>query len=187
MSGETQAPKGRAELYAFYGRPEIGRKPDGKGWEIVDPVGYEAAHLVTARNVPFYSKPLHMHRSVIVPFFAAMELAGLAAPSYDFAEIGCFNQRPTRTAQRRIAEGLIETVGIGEGISFHAFGAAFDINPERNPWQEVIPGRALICDLPIAVIAAFKSIGFTWGGDWRIKMGDGSVVADPMHFQWGSL
>jgi hypothetical protein len=55
--------------------------------------------------------------------------------------------------------------------SYHAFGAAIDINPDKNP---NVRGQ-LITDMPqnIASIAAAHGLG--WGGNWQ-------SVKDPMHF-----
>lgn len=53
--------------------------------------------------------------------------------------------------------------------SNHAFGAAIDINAEENGFN--VEGN-----IPRPVIAAFKSEGFAWGGDY-------SGRPDPMHFE----
>ena len=31
-----------------------------------------------------------------------------------------------------------------------------------------------------------KSVGLEWGGDWHIKLKDGTVFTDPPHFQWNT-
>lgn len=54
--------------------------------------------------------------------------------------------------------------------SNHAYGSAIDIDSEDNGFGT---GRG---DLPLAVIAAFKSEGFSWGGDYKGR-------TDPMHFE----
>lgn len=68
----------------------------------------------------------------------------------------------------------------GARFSEHSYGHAIDINPLRNPWvrgSKVEPeaGRAWLArdDRPGViradgpVVAAFKSIGWRWGGFWR--------------------
>ena len=55
--------------------------------------------------------------------------------------------------------------------SNHAFGAAIDIDAEDNGFGT---GRG---DLPWPVIAAFKSEGAAWGGDYKGR-------TDPMHFEF---
>lgn len=54
--------------------------------------------------------------------------------------------------------------------SNHAYGAAWDMDAEDNGFGQ---GRG---DIPFPVIAAFKSEGFTWGGDYKGR-------TDPMHFE----
>jgi hypothetical protein len=59
-------------------------------------------------------------------------------------------------------------------LSTHAFGAAVDFAPTRNPlgraWK---PNMGM---MPEVVISIFKSEGWVWGGDWKSR-------PDPMHFQ----
>ncbi len=60
----------------------------------------------------------------------------------------------------------------GGSWSAHAWPAAVDINPEKNPFTT--NGR-LITDMPAEFVDCFKKAGFGWGGDWgRVK--------DAMHF-----
>jgi hypothetical protein len=54
--------------------------------------------------------------------------------------------------------------------SNHSYGAAVDINSEENGFNT---GQGTI---PKPVVAAFKSEGFAWGGDYRGR-------TDPMHFE----
>lgn len=54
-------------------------------------------------------------------------------------------------------------------LSLHSWGIACDINWFENHYK----GESKLHPI---VVNAFKSIGFTWGGDWRTK--------DPMHFQY---
>lgn len=53
--------------------------------------------------------------------------------------------------------------------SNHAYGAAIDINAEQNAFN--VAGN-----IPPVMIAAFKSEGFRWGGDYKGRK-------DPMHFE----
>ena len=74
--------------------------------------------------------------------------------------------------------------------SNHAYGLAVDINPSENPYigcgmtrdpkrltftnrKNVRPGM-----VTPAVVAAFRAIGWGWGGSWS---GD---TKDYMHFSW---
>jgi hypothetical protein len=54
--------------------------------------------------------------------------------------------------------------------SNHAYGAAVDINSEENGFNT---GHGT---MPKPVVAAFKSEGFAWGGDYKGR-------TDPMHFE----
>lgn len=59
-------------------------------------------------------------------------------------------------------------------MSFHAIGAAIDINSHANPYRS---DNELITDMPEWYVDAWRSAGWCWGGDWlRIK--------DTMHFSW---
>jgi len=59
-------------------------------------------------------------------------------------------------------------------LSFHAVGAAIDINPPANPYRA---DNVLITDLPDWFVAAWTDAGWCWGGDWQ-------TIKDPMHFSW---
>ena len=64
------------------------------------------------------------------------------------------------------------TVTGTRSISYHAFGAAIDINSRSNP-----TASSLITDMPEWYVNAWRQAGFCWGGDWV-----GSK--DAMHFSW---
>jgi hypothetical protein len=81
------------------------------------------------------------------------------------------------------------TGGSGTGTwSNHAYGLALDLNPAENPYvgcgQTRDPTRARYLDrsrlrkgmVTPAVIAAFRSIGWGWGGSWT------GATKDYMHF-----
>lgn len=66
----------------------------------------------------------------------------------------------------------------GTGFSLHAYGIAADINARTNPY-----GRALITDMPSAMVSAIRAIKtddgvqvFRWGGDY-------STNRDAMHYE----
>jgi hypothetical protein len=55
----------------------------------------------------------------------------------------------------------------GTGTSMHAYGAALDISPERNPWH------TQTTDMPSDIEQLAWSHGLSWGGRFR----------DPQHFE----
>ncbi len=74
--------------------------------------------------------------------------------------------------------------------SNHAYGLAIDLNPRENPYvgcgrtrdasrdpyldrKRLRPGM-----VTPAVVRAFRSIGWGWGGDWS------GSTKDYMHFSW---
>jgi hypothetical protein len=59
-------------------------------------------------------------------------------------------------------------------LSFHAMGAAIDINSTDNPYRE---DNQLITDMPDWFVKAWTDAGWCWGGQWL-------DVKDSMHFSW---
>jgi hypothetical protein len=55
-----------------------------------------------------------------------------------------------------------------DGLSFHTFGTAIDINAAQNQRG----GRG---QMDRTVVSIFEKWGFTWGGTWH--------YTDPMHFE----
>ena len=76
---------------------------------------------------------------------------------YDVYSIWAYNCRP---------------VTGGAGWSAHAWAAAVDINPDKNPYSS---SARLITNMPTAFVQAFTRQGFGWGGNWH-------SIKDPMHF-----
>lgn len=67
-----------------------------------------------------------------------------------------------------------ETVWPKRYLSFHAVGAAIDINASTNPYSA---DNELVTDLPEWFVKAWTDAGWCWGGDWQ-------TIKDPMHFSW---
>jgi len=67
-----------------------------------------------------------------------------------------------------------ETVWPKRYLSFHAVGAAIDINASTNPYSA---DNELVTDLPDWYVKAWTDAGWCWGGDWQ-------TIKDPMHFSW---
>lgn len=143
----------QAQMRAFYG-----------------PVGANLAPLEPPFVMTYAGKPIH---SIMVNkrcleslgrvLAAIWEKAGYSQKTVDDwgASIyaGCFNNR--------------SMIG-GSRPSCHAYGAAIDLDPARNPYGHDPKARHFTADGP--VVAAFKAEGWIWGGDWH-------SVYDPMHFQ----
>lgn len=113
-------------------------------------------NLVT-RSVPLLGK-LTCHRMFMADLLRAMrevDRAGLAGSIHSTA--GCFNARTVA----RVATNP---------PSFHAYGAAVDINAPENPF-----GATPTMDP--RVVAIFEDLGFTWGGRF--------LIPDGMHFEYG--
>ncbi len=66
------------------------------------------------------------------------------------------------------------TVPPGRHLSFHAVGAAIDINSTSNPYRA---DNVLITDMPDWFVRAWTDAGWCWGGNWQ-------TIKDPMHFSW---
>jgi hypothetical protein len=66
------------------------------------------------------------------------------------------------------------TIPPGRYLSFHAVGAAIDINSDTNPYRA---DNVLVTDMPSWFVKAWTDAGWCWGGHWR-------DVKDPMHFSW---
>lgn len=68
-----------------------------------------------------------------------------------------------------------------EILSFHSFGAAFDINAQKaNYWKWSKPGADGLYkyrnNVPIEIVQIFEKHGFIWGGQW--------YHYDTMHFEY---
>jgi len=103
--------------------------------------------------------------------------------------------------RERKAKGIVYAINTGDPLggiggyrprdsqlgdaSYHAYGAAIDLNPSQNPYCSlrgaVDPQK--LCDspqpytVPRELVEVFRHHGFTWGGNWR-------VAKDYMHFEW---
>ena len=102
---------------------------------------------------------------------------------------GARDRRTAMSAGRSSAGAVPSPCGSGSGNwSNHAYGHAIDLNPMENPYvgcgavydptsrPYVDRSRRRQGMVTPAVVRAFKSIGWGWGGDWS---GD---TKDYMHF-----
>jgi hypothetical protein len=166
-------PHGRKGMVATYGDPSVTYSSSGKAR--VSRAFGRRLHTVPAALLPGYHRRIYMHRLVSPYFREALRRAQLVAPDYSFGKIGCFNPRHMRHDRAR-------------PLSDHTWGIAFDLNSVQNraryrkptdpkPFE---PGWEKYSDIPEAVVLAFKSVGFSWGGDWGLGKRGG--FTDPMHF-----
>lgn len=171
MPGWFAPPYGMSDTMLRYGAQGVRvqpnpaydpKNPDSEDRYILWPSAFESRQLITA-EFPLIGRH-YVHR-LIVPILRGTLLAweaearekGINYPLH----AGTFAVRRKRTADE---------------LSLHALGIATDLNPEANPLQ-ARAGDELICDMPIELINAFTSRGWTWGGAFHGRK-------DPMHFQF---
>ena len=138
---------------------------------------WEREHMVLLKKLPGEWNDgrarMYCHRMVAPAFAEALRRCELYGVLEHVYKIGCFNYRTMRSNSAK--------------LSYHSFGAAFDLNPRDNlarkydrgtapapwsaEWLEIWPDG-----LPPDVVRAFKEAGFSWGGDW-------ATFVDPMHFE----
>ena len=123
-------------------------------WLAVDP-RWEMEHLQTVR-LPLI-REIRCNRAIIAPLRAALEeIERRGLGDLITTQRGCY--APRRLFERNFVK-----------LSNHAWGSAFDINVESNPF-----GKKPRQDPRI--VEVFARHGFTWGGTW--------LVPDGMHFEW---
>lgn len=141
-------------MAAFYGRP-----------------GTNLVRLIPPFAMTYDGKPIH---SFVVNARCAGSLAHVLGDIWESASKaqatvdewgasifgGCFNNRSMLNSNMP---------------SCHAYGAAIDLDPARNPYTHDLAVKGHFTgDHP--VVLAFKRQGWAWGGDWH-------TVKDWMHFQ----
>ncbi|MGL4811551.1 MAG: M15 family metallopeptidase [Beijerinckiaceae bacterium] len=158
-----------AGMNAFYGNPDANR--DGRA----DPV-WMATHLVRVK--PPYSMQwswggdvatLTVHRACAESLLRALDAIARLYGSQAAIEKarmhlcgGVFNFRAKRG---------------GHTLSIHSWGAAIDLDPERNGFgRRYVENRGM---MPLRVVECFAAEGWVWGGRWS--------TPDAMHFQAARL
>jgi hypothetical protein len=158
----------RAALDAFYGVHELSSegKPTAR-WEATQLVSIVAPYPLrlswqigtTVHRLRCHRKVADSLKRILTAIWEACgrNLATVQAARLDLFG-GCYEYRRARG---------------GSALSLHAWGAAIDIDPERNglgvEWRD---GAGM---LPRFVIDIFRSEGWTWGGDFSRP--------DAMHFE----
>lgn len=159
-------PQNRAEVYQIYGDPGTVAKPKGAFKK----------RLVVARDLPGLwnkgSGRLYVHELMEPYLREALRRCELVGCLDEITKMGCYVLRHQRHDAKR-------------PLSYHSWGIAVDINPEQNRAKRLLAPVTPHCgawrDLwPEGVsqrlVDAFKSVGFSWGGDWQ-------GFVDPMHFE----
>lgn len=157
-------PQNRVEVYEIYGRPSKGvDKTKFTGG--MDCSKFPKAKMHVAENLPgnWNSKPRLYMLSCMEAYFreALRRCDELGVLDY-ITKIGCYNHRNINFDSNK-------------PLSYHSWGSAVDINggsnkikrgkippPFSRQWIELYPNG-----VPFQLVLAFKSVGFTWGGDWN--------------------
>jgi len=160
-------PRGRKEVYETYGNP---------GFKEAS-TQFKQENLRVEHKLPGDwndgRNRLYCHRLMAPYLREALNRCTPDELAY-ITRIGCYNFRHQRHDSLR-------------PLSYHAWGIAVDINPSQNgpkrykrgtapkpfsvEWHAVWPNA-----VPEGLVTAFKSVGFSWGGDWK-------SFPDPMHFE----
>jgi hypothetical protein len=154
---------------AYYGDPRGKNGQASAKWESANLVKVPVPWKMVASwdpNIPI--KSIRVHKNCAASLTRIMEVIWRDS-DYEQATIaawgmdkfgGGYNYRLTRG---------------GSWLSMHAYGCAVDFDPARNGMGDRTPYFANCPE----VLAAFKSEGWTWGGDWSNP--------DGMHWQAASL
>ncbi len=123
---------------------------------------YQVSNALVPWHLPGSSKTLFVHQKTLPAFNAAgSSLSSSLAAGQAYYVYSAFARN-------------WRTVGGTYRPSEHAFGTAFDINPQANPYSR---DNFLRTDLPSWFVTAFENAGFCWGGSWVDSK-------DAMHFSW---
>jgi hypothetical protein len=155
-----RAPRGLAEIEAFYGDPHPFIKEDGTPsplWEL------RMTRVTLPGPLPLGWKPTVTVRSARVNQACAAELE-LVLRALEKARLwdhiatfdGGYAWRPMRGSSK---------------LSMHSYGGAVDFNAATNQLGEV-------GDMHPGVVEVFEGHLWEWGGRWRRP--------DPMHFQFAA-
>jgi hypothetical protein len=176
----------------------VRRRITGISWKEGCPVPIEDLRYITVSYVDFEQVPRHgeliMHKSVageILEIFKEIYDAGFPIARMELVDNFGADDSASMSANNTSAFNFRAVSGTSN-LSKHAYGLAIDINPVQNPYVvradgyvsppegreyadrgSARPGMIMPGD---AVLAAFASRGWTWGGDWKYTI-------DYQHFQ----
>lgn len=152
-------PNGFKELEKVYGSLKY---TEMSGGNVTPDVLWAHDNLVSLRNVAGTKLNIQLHRLVAPHFEQCLIEAVRRCPSYKVRMLGGYCARHMRHDPKM-------------PLSIHSWGAAFDVNWDKNPM--VPKGSKVGFDLPAPFIAAFTEQGWEWGGSWK-------SISDFMHFQY---
>jgi hypothetical protein len=161
-----KAPHGLREIQLTYGVISV---KDG----VVQTAGWEARNMISVSEVWLPRKAdgseghLYVNKKTWPLFKAAFEECLALGDGYQIRTLGCFAPRLKR---------------VNGDLSTHSWGISMDLNADRNPLQSAADhaaGKPMVKDIPDTWIHIFKTLGFTWGGDF-------SGRKDPQHLQFAS-
>jgi hypothetical protein len=114
-------------------------------------------------QLPGQSKTLYVHERVLPAFESMLQNLADAAAAGKTYEI----RSDTWSFNR-------STIPPSRALSFHAVGAAIDVNSATNLYSA---DNVLVTDMPGWFVRAWTDAGWCWGGDWI-------HIKDAMHFSW---
>lgn len=168
---EAWPKEGRASMNAFYGDPDPNHDgiPD-RAWEDANLVSITPPYRMVLAWAPNQAvKTIRCHKKVAPSLLRVLN--GILVHYGSQAEIekarmhlygGAYNFRMMRG---------------GSALSIHSWGAAIDLDPERNAFgRRYDETHGMI---PHAVCDLFAAEGWVWGGRWN--------KADAMHFQCATI
>jgi hypothetical protein len=168
INGWFPPPHGFSELRQRFGAITV------VGEKIIDPRSWESANMIHVDDLPLVGRHLYVNRLIVPMLRAALQAWADRVPEYPLKSIGCFAPRSKRSQST---------------ISTHSWGIAVDVNADDLPAVRVHADDRTIEDakraeeikarIPVEVVDCFRSVGFTWGGDFH-------SYVDPMHFQFCS-
>lgn len=162
----TTWPK-QSEMSAFYGNPDTNRDGQAdRAWESANLIRITPAYrLVLAWDTSRSVSSILVHKKCadsLSRVFAAILAHYKTQAAIDAARMHLFGG----VYNFRLMRG-------GSSLSIHSWGAAIDLDPERNGLGvKRVEGKG---QMPMEVVRIFEAEGWVWGGRWKRP--------DQMHFQ----
>jgi len=163
----TKFPKPN-ELEPFYGKISVG--DDGL------PTSQWKRTFLTQISLPYVMR-LSWNKTITVNKLTCHKEVASSLQSILGSILDLYGSRDAIKAARMDLFGgcyNFRTVRGGHTLSMHAYGAAIDLDPEKNPRDK--PWKANSGMMPVEVIEIFKDHGWAWGGDFKSR-------PDCMHFE----